>query len=71
MDPNATLRELIKAATTGDSDTLRERATDLADWIDNKGFLPQTEQQAIAQLERDEERQIQAYEPGFTFGRGQ
>ena len=29
------------------------------------------QEQAIAQLERDEERQIQAYEPGFTFGRGQ
>ena len=42
MDPHATLIDLLRAILEGDTDALRERADDLAAWIDKGGYRPDT-----------------------------
>lgn len=42
MDPDATLRSLLKAVVAGDCEQVRELSEALTTWLDNGGFPPKT-----------------------------
>lgn len=50
MDPNACLERLIQAADDHDHDEVSEAASDLQEWLDTGGFMPDVTKQCLCEL---------------------